>query len=75
MRYLTVEVDIENEKVAPRDPAKLPEKGRGLLTILQPLNSQGTAAAPHRMRVTAPLIRCKPGTAINPTPSELDAGL
>ena len=31
-----MEVDIEHGKVVPKEPDKLPDSGRGLLTILQP---------------------------------------
>jgi hypothetical protein len=36
MSYLTVEVEIDHGKVVPKEPEKLPEKGTGLLTILNP---------------------------------------
>ena len=35
MSYLTVEVEIDHGRIVPREPEKLPEKGSGLLTILQ----------------------------------------
>ncbi len=41
MSYITVEVEIDHGQIVPREPAKLPEKGRGLLTILGP----GSAAS------------------------------
>jgi hypothetical protein len=75
MSYVTLEVDIDHGRVVPREPAKLPETGSGLLTILQPANGQGTAPKPARQRVQLPLIHCQPGTIINPTPEELDASL
>jgi len=34
MSYLTVEVDIDHGRIVPSEPAKLPEKGKGLLTVL-----------------------------------------
>jgi hypothetical protein len=34
MSYLTVEVDIDHGRIVPTEPAKLPEKGKGLLTVL-----------------------------------------
>ena len=37
MSYLTLEVEIDHGKVTPKEPEKLPETGRGLLTILQPV--------------------------------------
>jgi len=36
MSYTTVEVEIDHGKVTPIEPEKLPESGRGLLTILAP---------------------------------------
>lgn len=35
MSYLTLEVEIDHGKVVPKEPARLPEKGSGLLTIFQ----------------------------------------
>ena len=35
MAYLTVEVEIEHGRVVVSEPAKLPEKGKGLLTVLE----------------------------------------
>jgi hypothetical protein len=35
MTYLTLEVDIQNGTIIPREPGKLPENGSGLLTVLQ----------------------------------------
>ncbi|MBI4323889.1 MAG: hypothetical protein HY674_01355 [Chloroflexi bacterium] len=75
MSYLTLEVDIDHGKVVPKEPDKMPESGRGLLTILQPAASGAADHKRVRQRVEAPLIRCKPGTVINPTPAELDASL
>jgi len=37
MSYLTLEVEIDHGKIVPKEPEKLPEKGNGLLTILQPV--------------------------------------
>jgi hypothetical protein len=39
MSYVTVEVEIDHGRVVPREPERLPEKGNGLLTILQPAGS------------------------------------
>jgi hypothetical protein len=44
MSYRTVEVELENDRVTPRDGEKLPAKGRGLLTILE-ASSVAPAAA------------------------------
>jgi hypothetical protein len=35
MSYLTVEVEIDHGHIVPREPSKLPEKGKGLLTVLE----------------------------------------
>ena len=75
MSYLTLEVEIDHGKVVPKEPEKLPKKGEGLLTILQPAASQSAQNEAARERVQAPLIRCKPGTVINPAHAELDASL
>lgn len=75
MSYVTVEVEIDHGRVVARGPEALPEKGRGLLTILQSAAPPVPAAEPVRQRVELPLIRCKPGTVINPTPEELDVSL
>ena len=57
MSYLTVEVEIDHGRIASRGPEKLPEKGNGLLTILEPAVSQTTGPQPARQRVELPLIR------------------
>ncbi len=75
MSYVTVEVEIDHGRIVPREPETLPEKGNGLLTILPPMGPRSEGPKPVRQRVELPLIRCKPGTVINPTPRELDASL
>jgi hypothetical protein len=35
MGYLTLEVEIDRGRVVAKEPGRLPEKGSGLLTILQ----------------------------------------
>lgn len=35
MSYLTLEVEIDHGKIVAKDSARLPDKGSGLLTILQ----------------------------------------
>jgi hypothetical protein len=35
MSYVTVEVEIDQGRIVPREPAKLPSKGKGLLTVLE----------------------------------------
>jgi len=35
MSYLTLEVEIDRGRVVAKEPGRLPEKGLGLLTILQ----------------------------------------
>lgn len=36
MSYLTLEIEIDHGKVVPKEPARLPQTGTGLLTIFQP---------------------------------------
>jgi len=45
MSYVTVEVDIHHGRLIPKEPEKLPQNGRGLLTVL-PSEVQATAADP-----------------------------
>jgi len=47
MSLLTLEVEIQHGQVVPREPDKVPESGRGLLTIL----SSSSAAAPSLLQV------------------------
>lgn len=35
MSYVTLEVEIAQGKITPREPAQLPPKGKGLLTVLE----------------------------------------
>ena len=35
MTYLTIEGEIDNGKIVPHEPDKLPHKGKGLLTVTQ----------------------------------------
>jgi len=44
MSYVTLEVDIDNGRVVPREPKKLPSTGRGLLTILESAENTSTAS-------------------------------
>ena len=36
MSYVTVEVEIDHGRLVAAEPGKLPEKGKGLLTVLEP---------------------------------------
>jgi len=36
MSYITLEVKIENGRIIPNEPEKVPQTGAALLTILQP---------------------------------------
>ena len=71
MDPITVEVDIDHGRLTARQPHLLPETGTGLLTILSPAEGSGCP----RGRVTLPIVRCAPGTVLNPTPEELDDSL
>ena len=75
MSYVTVEVEIARGRIVPSEPERLPQAGRGLLTILQPMEAPVAAAKPARQRVELPLIRGDGKRLINPTPEELDASL
>jgi hypothetical protein len=35
MSYVTLEVEIDHGRIVPREPSKLPVKGKGLLTVLE----------------------------------------
>ena len=35
MGYLTLEVEIDHGKILPREPGKLPQKGKGFLTVTE----------------------------------------
>ena len=71
MSYLTVEVEFKQGKIVPREPEKLPQSGKGLLTILSE-KGHGTLEA---KRIELPLIRGDGSRIINPTPEQLDASL
>lgn len=74
MSYVTVEVEITGGRVVPSEPERLPQTGRGLLTILPPA-APSVSAQPRRQRVEMPLIRGDDKRLINPTAEELDASL
>ncbi|MDB6033427.1 MAG: hypothetical protein JWM16_3765 [Verrucomicrobiales bacterium] len=72
MSYVTVEVDIEHGRIVPREPAKVPEKATGLLTIL-PVAKEPVTPKEQKERVELPLIQGDGKRLINPSPEELDA--
>ncbi len=37
MTYTTLEVEIDHGRIVAREPEKLPERSRGLLTVLEPV--------------------------------------
>jgi hypothetical protein len=43
MSYVTVEVDFDHGRIVPREPAKLPDRGKGLLTVLEAANGETEA--------------------------------
>ncbi len=51
MSYLTLEVQIDHGRIVPAEPERLPEKGRGLLTVLEP--AQAAEAPPQMTRLEA----------------------
>ena len=71
MSVITVEVQIDHGTLTAKDPQLLPETGTGLLTILR----SGEGPLPTRTPVQLPLVRCTPGTIVNPTAEDLDASL
>jgi hypothetical protein len=73
MSVITVEVDIDHGKIVAREPEKLPDVAKGILTILPQGLSQ--AAGEKRERVKFPIIEGDGKHMINPTPEELDASL
>ena len=75
MSYLTIEVEIDHGHIVPRGTEGLPEKGNGLLTILQTASTPEAISKPLRERVELPLIRGDGQRLINPSPEELDASL
>ncbi len=70
MSLITVEVEIDHGSLTVKEPHLLPERGKGLLTVVQ---SEPVPSA--RTRVVLPLIHCAPGTIVNPTAEELDDSL
>lgn len=71
MDLIRVEVDIDHGRLTARQPHLLPETGKGLLTIVAPAD----VVAPPRTRVSLPIVRCAPGTVLEPTAEELDDSL
>lgn len=72
MSYLTVEVEIDHGKLVAKEPDKLPETGKGILTVVVPSASTGNAAG---KRVQLPLVQGDGSRIVNPTPEQLDASL
>ncbi len=70
MSYLTLEVDIDHGKVVPKEPDKMPESGRGLLTILQP----GSSVAPEPRVGAFPVAGLHPTKRTDPRPVGLAKG-
>ena len=71
MSLVTLEVQIDHGTLRATEPHLLPETGAGLLTILR----SGERPIPPRSPVHLPLVRCAPGTIVNPTAEDLDASL
>jgi hypothetical protein len=51
MSYLTLEVEIDHGKITPSESAQLPQKGKGLLTILK--SASETAEIPQMTQLEA----------------------
>jgi hypothetical protein len=45
MSYVTLEVEIDNGRIIPNEPDKLPKTGKGLLTVLE---SRAESTDPER---------------------------
>jgi hypothetical protein len=43
MSYLTVEVEFDHGRVVSAEPGKLPDKGKGLLTVLEASEKESNA--------------------------------
>lgn len=71
MSYVTVEVEIKDGQILVREPDKLPDAAKGLLTIFTPPSNP----AERGDRIQLPLINGDGKHVINPTPQELDASL
>lgn len=71
MSLIVMEVEIDHGSLTVKEPHLLPERGRGLLTIVKSEDVPPSG----RTRVTLPLIHCAPGTILNPTAEELDDSL
>jgi hypothetical protein len=75
MSYITVEVDIDHGRIVPREPEKLPEVAKGILTVLPETVPAAVTPPRKRERVKFPIIEGDGKHLINPTPEELDASL
>lgn len=75
MSYVTVEVDIAQGRVTPREPQKLPSKGNGLLTILPSPALFAPEPQMARQKVELPLIQGDGKRTIDPTVEDLDRSL
>ena len=51
MSYLTLEVEIDHGRIVSAEPEKLPEKGKGLLTVLE--SAEDTGASPRMTQLEA----------------------
>lgn len=72
---MTVRAHFDGRVIVPDEPVDLPINAPLDLDIKPANGGSPTTPKPLRKRVELPLIRCKPGTVINPTPEELDASL
>jgi hypothetical protein len=68
MSFVTVEVDIREGRILPREPEKVPQSASGLLTIFK-----DSPDAIKKTRIRLPLIKGDGKRIINPTREQLDA--
>ena len=55
MSYLTVEVEFDHGRVVTAEPGKLPDKGRGLLTVLEAWEKEGNVEKMIHLEAFHPL--------------------
>jgi hypothetical protein len=57
MSYVTLEVEIDNGRIIPNEPDKLPKTGKGLLTVLESQAEQTDPERAARIRAFLELSR------------------
>ena len=57
MSYVTLEVEIDNGRIIPNEPDKLPKTGKGLLTVLESSAESTDPEKAERIRAFKELSR------------------